>query len=300
MSYRDTIKLFIIFFRDQRKRKPATLSINDLSYESVIDFLNHLEKVRLASVSTRNQRLSAVKSFCRYLLFRYPDYAESLSRTMNVPLKKKPKKTRSFLEPNEVKAILNSINLNTWVGRRDHVMIDLCIRTGIRVSELVSLKTENVFFGKSPYISVMGKGRKERSIPLDRPFAKKLLKWCGEQKSSIHLFSSTQDKPLSSDAIQYLIRKYVKKAAKLVPSLEKKKVSPHTLRHTTAMQLLDRGVDIQIIALWLGHEQIDTTQVYISESLALKRKALKRTRLMPEAPFVKKRSASALDFLDDL
>ncbi len=301
LSYRDTLKLFILFFRDQCKRQPASLTVDDLSYESVADFLNNLEKQRNSSISTRNQRLSAMKSFCKYLLFRCPDYADTLSRAMNVPLKKKTKKTRNFLEPNEVTAILNSIEVGTWTGRRDHVLIDLCVRTGIRVSELATLKIDNVVFGKSPYITVVGKGRKERSIPLDRRFAKKLSRWHQDRRvqNQQYLFPTIQGTQMSTDAIQHLLRKYVMKALKTAPSLAKKRISPHTLRHTTAMQLLDRGVDIQIIALWLGHEQIDTTQIYFSESLALKRKALKKTRLVLEIPPPKLLS-SDLDFLDEL
>jgi site-specific recombinase XerD len=301
LSYRDTLKLFILFQKEHKKLTPSKLQINSLSYETIIEFLNNLEKNRKSSVSTRNQRLCAIRSFCKYILFRHPDYADTISRCLNVPIKKKIKRTRTFLEKSEVKALLNSIDLSTKVGHRDHLMLDLFIRTGLRVSELTFLRPIDITFGKTPYVSVIGKGRKERSVPLDKPFSKKLSKWISNnfRENQMYLFSTISGTQLSTDAVQQRLKKYTKLAEKIEPSLKKKNVSPHILRHTTAMQLLNRGVDIQIIALWLGHEQIETTQIYLSESLALKRKALKKTKLDIEwvAP---KYITSDISFLDDI
>lgn len=301
LSYRDVLKLLILFFQNQMKLAPTSLSIDALSYDSIIQFLDYIEKTRGASVSTRNQRLCAIKSLCRYLLFRHPDYADTISRCLNVPMKKRTKKGRPFLESVEIKALLKSISRETWVGRRDHVMFDLAIKTGLRVSELIALRPENFTFGKAPYVTVFGKGRKERSIPLDRAFAKETSRWIADKVPSENafVFSAMNGSQLSADAVQHALRKYVKLASRHVQSLMKKRISPHSLRHTTAMQLLERGVDIQIIALWLGHEQIDTTQIYLSESLAIKRKALKRTRLTPEWK-PPKQKASEIQFLDDI
>jgi site-specific recombinase XerD len=171
----------------------------------------------------------------------------------------------------------------------------------LRVSELTFLRPIDITFGKTPYVSVIGKGRKERSVPLDKPFSKKLSKWISNnfRENQMYLFSTISGTQLSTDAVQQRLKKYTKLAEKIEPSLKKKNVSPHILRHTTAMQLLNRGVDIQIIALWLGHEQIETTQIYLSESLALKRKALKKTKLDIEwvAP---KYITSDISFLDDI
>lgn len=302
LSYRDTMKLLINYFKDKKKRSPATIQFSDLSYEQISDFLNYLEKERKVSVSTRNQRLCAIKSFFKYILFKHPDYADTISRAMNVPQKKKPKNPRAFLEPNEVEVLLRSVGQTTWSGRRDYLLLDFCIRTGVRVSELVALHSENIVLGKSPYVTVTGKGRKERSIPIDRVLAKALSKWLTETKALgyLHLFPSIRGEQMSSDAVQHLLRKYIAISKKDAPSLEKKKISPHSLRHTTAMNLLNRGVDIQIIALWLGHEQIDTTQIYLSENMALKRKALKKTRLSAIELNPPKKLNSALTFLDDL
>ena len=301
LSYRDTMKLLINFFKEKKKRSPTAIQFSDLSYEQISDFLNYLEKERKVSVSTRNQRLCAIKSFFKYILFKHPDYADTISRAMNVPQKKKAKNPRAFLESNEVKSLLKSVKQTTWSGRRDYLLLDFCIRTGVRVSELVALQLENVVIGKSPFITVIGKGRKERSIPIDRVLAKTLSKWLAETKALgySHLFPSIRGEQMSSDAVQHLLRKYVSIAKKDAPSLEKKKISPHSLRHTTAMNLLNRGVDIQIIALWLGHEQIDTTQIYLSESMTLKRKALSRTKLSfaLSKPLKLKTDTS---FLDDL
>lgn len=301
LSYRDTMKLFIVFCRDNVKHRLANLGPDILSYDNIIKFLDHLERDRGVGTSTRNQRLSAIKALCRYILFRHPDYAETISRALHVPMKKRAKKRRSFLEAQEVSALLKAISKETWNGRRDHIMFDLAIRTGLRVSELVSLRPESFTLGRAPYVTVDGKGRKERSVPLDRSFAKVICQWISNQKAkeNSHVFPSARGDKMSSDAVQHSLRKYAKEAAKIAPSLRKKRVSPHTLRHTTAMQLLNRGVDIQIIALWLGHEQIETTQIYLSESLALKRKALKRTRIEtpPEPP---KKPQSEIAFLDDI
>lgn len=187
----------------------------------------------------------------RYVLFKHPDYADTISRALAVPRKKKSKVPRTFLEPNEIEILLSSVNQKTWSGKRDYLLIDFCIRTGVRVSELVNLQCENVNIGKSPYITVIGKGRKQRSIPIDRGLAKNLLKWIQANRLDLksYLFPSVRGDKMSTDAVQHLLRKYIAISAKSSPTLAKKKVSPHTLRHTTAMTLLNREVDIQIIAL---------------------------------------------------
>lgn len=302
LSYRDTMKLFIVFCRDKMKHRLTNLDLSVFSYDNIINFLEHLERDRGVGTSTRNQRLSAIKALCRYSLFRHPNYADTISRALQVPMKKRAKKRRSFLESGEISALLKSISKETWTGRRDHLMFDLAIRTGLRVSEIVSLRSNSFTFGRGPYVTVDGKGRKERSVPLDQLFSKVVLWWISNQKTkgeNTYIFPSRRGEKLSSDAVQYALRKYVKEAAKIAPSLLKKTISPHSLRHSTAMQLLDRGVDIQLIALWLGHEQIETTQIYLSESLALKRKALKRTRI--EAPLEPLRKhQSEIAFLDDV
>ena len=301
LSYRDTIKLLLNYLHGQKKLSLKKIEPSVLTYELVSDFLTHLEKKRNVSVSTRNQRLCAINSFLKYLLFRHPNCADNISRALNVPKKKKVKKPRSFLEPDEVVTLLKSVDRNTWIGKRDYLLIDFCIRTGVRVSELVNIKTEDVTFGKYPYIKVSGKGRKERSIPIEKGLSSNLNRWIkGNQlMSKSYLFPSIRKDRLSTDAVQYLLRKYVSICVKTSPSFTKKKISPHSLRHTTAMNLLNRGVDVQIIALWLGHEQIDTTQIYLSDSMALKRKALEKTEINISAP-LKKLKRTDLDFLDDI
>ncbi len=301
LSYRDTIKLLLNYLHGQKKLSLKKIEPSVLTYELVSDFLTYLEKKRNVSVSTRNQRLCAINSFLKYLLFRHPNYADNISRALNVPKKKKVKKPRSFLEPDEVVTLMKSVDRNTWIGKRDYLLIDFCIRTGVRVSELVNIKTEDVTFGKYPYIKVSGKGRKERSIPIEKGLSSNLNRWIkGNQlMSKSYLFPSIRKDRLSTDAVQYLLRKYISICVKTSPSLMKKKISPHSLRHTTAMNLLNRGVDVQIIALWLGHEQIDTTQIYLSDSMALKRKALKKTEINISTP-LKKLKRTELDFLDEI
>jgi len=301
LSYRDTLKLFVVFQRDHLRCPPARLDIGALSYETILKFLDYLEKERRVSVSTRNQRLAALRSLCRYILFRHPDHADTISRCLAVPMKKRVKKMRDFLETHEIAALLNSIDRKKWVGGRDHLMFALAIRTGLRVSELVALRPESFKLGRAPYVTVEGKGRKERSVPLDKSIAKTVSGWIENKLRSgnTYIFPTAAGGKMSSDAVQHAIRKYVKLAQEKAPSLRKKKISPHTLRHTTAMQMLNRGVDIEIIALWLGHEQIETTQIYFSESLAIKRKALKRTRFKSEIQ-PPMRPSIELSFFDDL
>jgi site-specific recombinase XerD len=208
LSYRDVFKLLIIFYRDQMQCPPAKLGIESLSYDATTQFLDHLEKKRGASVSTRNQRLCAIKSFCRYLLFRHPDYADTISRCLNVPMKKRSNKNRPFLEKSEVTALLNSMDQTTWTGRRDQMMFDLAIRTGLRVSELIALRPESFTFSKSPYVTVDGKGRKERSVPLDRPFARSISQWIASdlRGSTQFIFPTRSGSKLSADAVQRSLR----------------------------------------------------------------------------------------------
>lgn len=301
LSYRDTMKLLLNYLHGQKKLPLNKIGLSNLTYDLISEFLAYLEKKRNVSVSTRNQRLCAINSFLRYLLFKHPDCADTISRALNVPRKKKIKKPRSFLEPDETSILLKSVDRNTWTGKRDHLLIDFCIHTGVRVSELVNIKTENVILGKSPYVTVLGKGRKERSIPINKGLSSNLNRWIQENQLTpkAYLFPSIRKDRLSTDAVQHLVRKYISICSKTCPSLAKKKISPHSLRHTTAMNLLNRGVDIQIIALWLGHEQIDTTQIYLSDSMALKKKALEKTKMNITIP-IKRFKKSELDFLDDI
>jgi integrase/recombinase XerD len=284
LSYRDAIKLFILFHKEQLGIEPEKLGLDVLSYETITEFLTHLEKEREGSISTRNQRLSAIRALCKYVLIRHPEFSNTVSRCLAVPMKKRPKKTLDFLDSKEVLALLSVIDKTSWTGKRNRLMFDLCIRTGLRVSELTSLCSGSFHWGKAPYLTVHGKGRKERSVPLERAFARYVAAWIELELPSGngYTFPTKQGKQISADAVQHSLRKYVKRAEKLAPTLRAKRVSPHTLRHTTAMHMLDRGVEIEVIALWLGHEQLETTQIYFSESLALKRKALRRTRFKTE------------------
>jgi site-specific recombinase XerD len=291
----------LLYQRDHHHSTVARLDIGTLSYESVIQFLDHLEKDRSVSVSTRNQRLAALRSLCRYILFRHPDHADTVSRCLAVPMKKHARKMRGFLETCEIEALLGAIDRRKWIGRRDYLMLNLAIQTGLRVSELTALRAEDFTLGRAPYITVQGKGRKERSVPIDKNLAKSVSRWFTSclPNSATCMFPTAHGNRMSTDAVQHMLRKYVKIAETKEPTLQRKRISPHTLRHTTAMHMLNRGVAIEIIALWLGHEQIETTQIYFSESIAIKRKALKRTRFKSviQPPLHK---ATDLSFLDDV
>ena len=301
LSYRDTLKLFVLFQRDCLRRPVPKLDIGALSYESIMGFLDYLEKERGASASTRNQRLAAIRSLCRFILFRHPDHADTVSRCLAVPMKKRPRKLRSFLEAREIGAVLGAVDRRTWIGRRDHLMLDLAIQTGLRVSELTALQREDFTFGRAPYVTVEGKGRKERSVPLHKSLAKSVGRWLASDlpNGQSIVFPTVRGSRMSNDAVQLMLGKYVRFAEAKAPTLRKKRISPHILRHTTAMQMLNRGVDVEIIALWLGHEQIETTQIYFSESLTIKRKALERTRFDRDIQ-PPRRLRSELSFFDDL
>jgi len=301
LSYRDALKLFVLYLRDKKQDKLSTTGLDVLSYELLSDFLQYLEIERRVSISTRNQRLCAIKSFCGYVLFRHPQYAGTLSRCLLLARKRREKINRTFLSQQESDAVLRSIDQGHWTGCRNHLMISTAILTGLRVSELVDLKRGDVTIGKFSHITVLGKGRKTRSIPINKILAKRIEQWGrdSEISASHNLFPTSRGSRLSVDAFQVALKKYVAIASQNTKSLLGKNISPHTLRHTTAMHLLERGVDVQIIALWLGHEQVNTTQIYLSESLAIKRRALRRTKLKVEwsAPKIQR---SEISFLDDL
>ena len=234
------------------------------------------------------------------MLIRHPEAADTLSRALAIPRKRDYKRKMAYLEKSEAQALLASINATSWTAQRNLLMFHLALETGLRVSELTGLTRKSLVLGEQPYLLVEGKGRKERSVPITRALANKVLRWItANETDSLYIFSTRAKTRMSSDAVQFALKKAVASAMKCCPSLKQKRISVHTLRHTAAMQLLERGVDVYIIALWLGHESVETTRLYLSESMRLKRKALGRFRVT--APEQKKISRSSqLSFLDDL
>lgn len=278
-AYRDTFRIFLKFSSIRLKTPPHRLNLEQIDEKLVGEFLNHLESVRKNSIRTRNARLAAIRSFFHFLGPREPAHLDQIQRVIAIPQKKFTRNIIQFLDASEVEAILSTPDLKTWIGRRDHALLHLLAQTGLRVSELTQLKIQDLHLGPSPHVRCYGKGRKERATPLTAATVRHLKNWLKEISRTLAdpLFPSQKGTPLSRDAIEWMIKKYARSAELKQPSLRKKLISPHVFRHTAAVSLLQAGVDRSVIALWLGHEQVETTQIYLHADLSIKEKALART-----------------------
>lgn len=278
-SYRDTFRLLLRFAQKQLRKLPSQLAMTDLSAPLLGAFLSDLENHRSNSVRSRNLRLTAVRSFFRYAALEAPQHSALIQRVLAIPNKRQSRPLVGFLTVPEIRALLAAPEQKAWLGRRDHALLLTLIQTGLRLSEATSLRQSNISLGSGAHVRCQGKGRKERCTPLASTTVRVLGAWMKEQgkDGSKILFPSQRGGPLSSDSVQYLVKKYAAVARKTCVSLSRKRVSPHVLRHTAAMELLQGGVDRAIIALWLGHESVETTQVYLDADLALKQKALAKT-----------------------
>ena len=277
-SYRDTFCLLFRYAKQRYKKLPGALVLSELDASFISEFLNHLEKDRGSSARTRNQRLAAIRSFFRYISLYVPEEIALIQQVLAIPNKKYEKKIVEFLERSEIDALLEVPDTETWIGRRDSTLIMLMSQTGIRVSELTGLCYQDVMLGTGAHIRCSGKGRKERCTPLMKQMVVELRAWLKECNGSPEdpLFPSSRGGPLSTDAVQYLLIKYAAIAQNNCPSLKQKRVSPHVLRHTSAMQMLQAGIDRSMIALWLGHECVETTQIYLDADLSMKEKILEK------------------------
>jgi site-specific recombinase XerD len=278
-SYRDTFKLLLEFVQRCLHKAPSELSLEHIDAPLVTAFLDEQEHVRGVTARTRNLRLTAIHSFFRYAAFEMPSLAEHIQRVLAIPAKRFTRALVPFLNRQEVDALLAAPDQGNWSGRRDHALILLAVQTGLRLSELTSLRREDLHTGLGAHVRVIGKGRKERCTPLSKSTRKVLSAWLQEppRAKDQPLFPNARGACLSAHGLQYLLNKHVTAAAAKCPSLKNKRVSPHVLRHTTAMDLLQHGVDRSVIALWLGHESIETTQIYLDADLALKQAVLDRT-----------------------
>ncbi len=279
-SYRDTFRLLFAFAQEQLGKSPSKLDLRDLDAPFIANFLDDIEKRRSASVRTRNLRLTAIRSFFNFIAFEEPTHSAHIQRVLAIPTKRHDKQQVHFLTRPEIEAILAVPDRSTWIGRRDHALLLLGAQAGLRVSELVGLDRDAVILGRGAHVRCLGKGRKERCTPLTSTAITVLKEWLREpgRRGAQVLFPNVNGGRLSVDAVQYLIAKYVKVASEQSPSLKPKRVSPHILRHSAAMELLEAGVDCAVIALWLGHESIETTQVYLHAHLALKQAALAKLK----------------------
>jgi integrase/recombinase XerD len=278
-AYRDTSKMLLRFAAERTGKAPSALGFEDLDAALVGAFLEHLEHERSNTVRTRNARLAAIRSFFRYASYREPAHADSIARVLSIPEKRTHRTMVTYLTAAESAALLAAPDRDLWVGRRDHALLATALQTGVRVSELTGLCWKDVMLGSGPHVVVHGKGRKERCTPLTRHSVAVLRAWAKETggQSDNPVFPSRRHGPLSSDAVSDLVAKYTGLAAVGCPTLATKSTTPHTLRHTCAMRLLEAGVETSVIALWLGHEHIQTTQIYLHADLTIKEKALART-----------------------
>ncbi len=283
-SYRDTFRLLLRFAQARIGKAPSELAFEQIDAPLIAAFLDDLEQSRSIGARTRNLRLTAIRSFFRYAAFEAPACSAQIQRVLAIPSQRFTRAQIGFLTRAEVQALLAAPDQHTWSGRRDHTLLLVAVQTGLRLSELTGAQRNAVILGTGAHIRVLGKGRKERATPLTKQTAAVLRAWLREipDADDAILFPSARGDRMSGDGVQYLLTKHVATAGKTYPALLRKRVTPHVLRHTTAMELLQAGVDRAVIALWLGHESVETTQIYLDANLALKEQALAKTR-PPEA-----------------
>jgi len=301
-AYRDTFRLLVGFAQARTGKAPCQLDLADLDAPLVGAFLDHLEHERHNSVRTRNARLAAVHSLFGYAALRHPEHAALIARVLAIPVKRHERALVTFLTETEVDALLAAPDRTSWRGRRDHALLVVAVQCGLRVSELIGLTRADIHLGSGAHLLCHGKGRKERATPLTKTTVGVVRAWLEERHAppADPLFATNRGTPLSRDAVAKLLAKYVAAAGDTCPSLRNKSVSPHALRHTSAMQLLRAGVDTTVIALWLGHEQVDTTAIYLHADLSLKERAIARTAPPHTAPGRYRAPDTLLAFLDGL
>jgi site-specific recombinase XerD len=278
-SYRDTFRQFLTFAQQRLHQPPSRLSFEQIDAPLIVTFLDDLEKQRGIGVRSRNLRLTAIHSFFRYEALELPTHAAQIQRVLAIPSKRFIRTLVSFFSRPEVDALLDAADCSTWSGRRDHAFILTAVQTGLRLSEMTGLKRDDLALGTGAHLRVIGKGRKERCVPLAKSTSAVLKAWLQEPQRGDDeaLFPSARGKQLTVHGVQYLLNKQRLTASKVCPSLKQKRVTVHRLRHTMAMDLLQAGVDCSVIALWLGHESVETTQIYLEATLAMKEQALART-----------------------
>lgn len=301
-SYRDTFRLLLRFAQGRLGKLPMQLAFEQIDAPLIAAFLDDLASNRGITARSRNLRLTAIRSFFRYAAFEAPANAEQIQRVLAIPSQRFTRAEIDFLTRPEIDALVAAPDQRSWSGRRDHALLLVAVQTGLRLSELTGVRRDSVFQGPGAHVRVLGKGRKERAIPLTRQTAAVLKAWLQEIPGDANatVFPSARGARLSADGMQYLLAKHVAVAAQRCPSLANKRVTPHVLRHTTAMELLQAGADRAVIALWLGHESVETTQIYLDANLAIKEQALAKVTPLDVA-FVRYRpDDQLLAFLNDL
>jgi site-specific recombinase XerD len=301
-SYRDTLRLLLCFVKDTTGKAPSSLDWDDLDETLISAFLAHLEKDRHNSARTRNLRLTAIRSLFRYAALRHPEHAELIQRVLSIPPKRFEKRTVTFLTAEEARTLIDAPDPTRWEGRRDRAMLTLAIQAGLRVSELIALNCADIVLGTGAHVRCEGKGRKQRSVPLTAPAQAVLSSWLKERagRPQNPLFPTRTGRQLSRDAIERRLATHTASAAKRCPSLNGKRLHPHVLRHSCAMSLLQAGVDTTVIALWLGHADVRSTQPYLHADLTIKERALALVTPSAVPPGRYKPADAVLAFLEAL
>ena len=301
-GYRDTWRLLLDFAAKHTGKNPSQLDIADLDAPLIAAFLDHLEQHRGNSPRTRNNRLAAIRSLFAWAALRHPEHAATIGRVLAITPKRYQRNLVTYLTSEETDALAAACDKRTWTGRRDHALIVLAAQAGLRISELAALTVGDIILGAGAHVHTIGKGRKERRTPLLPGTAAVLRAWIAERRGapSDPLFPSSTGRPLSRDAIERRISVHVAKAAETCPSLRSKHVTAHTLRHTCAMNLLQSGNDIAVIALWLGHEQVSTTSIYLHADMSQKERAIARTQPINATPGRYRAPDHLLAFLEAL
>ena len=301
-AYRDTFRLLLRFAQQHTGKQPSQLDFDDLDAPLIGAFLDHLEHERGNGPRTRNARLAAIHSLYRYSALRHPEHAQTIARVIEIPTKRHQQALISYLDTDEIKALLAAPDRTSWLGRRDHALLLVAIQTGLRVSELVGLRVSDVHLGTGPHVRVMGKGRKERCATLTAETVAVVREWLRERQGepTDPLFPSRRGGPLSPDTTAELVAKHSATAAHQCPSLHTKPVTPHVLRHTNAMLLRAENVDILTIALWLGHESTKSTEIYLHADNKLKQQAIDRTAPIGTPPGRFRPDDALLAFLERL
>ena len=301
-SYRDTFRLLLTFATGRLGRQPTDLLITDIDADLVGRFLDFVETSRGNSARSRNTRLAAIRSFFKYVAINEPELLHHCQRVLALPSKRHEKRMIEYLEREQTEVLLAAPDLSTWYGRRDRALLHLCVQTGLRVSELIGLRCGDVVLGTGAHVRCRGKGRKDRSTPLRADTAAVLGVWLDERAATADrpLFVSNRNGRLSRDAVERIVRKYAVLASERCPTLKGRHITPHCLRHTAAMELLHNGVGCTVIALWLGHESVETTQIYLHADLQVKEKAMERTRPVDTPPGRYRPSDALLDYLETL
>ncbi len=301
-SYRDTFKLLLDFAEEGCAKASWDMDVADIDADLVADFLDHLESERGNSAKSRNIRLAAIRSFFGHVAVNEPQVLHHCQKILQLPTKRHQKTTISWLTSDEVTALVAAPDLTTWYGRRDRALLMLATQTGLRVSELTGLRIRDVSLGHGAHVRCRGKGRKDRATPLRSDTVNVVRTWIDERRDvdDAPLFPSNRDGPLSRDAVERLVARHCRTAANACPTLTDKNITPHSLRHTAAMALLQQGVGCTVIALWLGHESVETTQIYLHADLRIKERAMEQTRPIGVKPGRFKPDKGLRDFLNSL